>query len=142
MTPAVMINVVLTSIATALMAFLTFKRFRASTYFRDFMVFIISLMAAVATSLVVPLSEGPLLPLIIVFLVNGLWLYGVEPKTLLKRYFTIDPAMPRAFIGLMLLMIASWLAMSSYNVSIALIIVLAYVMLGAYKGRELSMGSK
>lgn len=138
MTSVITINVALTSIVTALMAFLTFKHVRASTYFRDFMVLIFSLMVAVVASLIVPLSEGPLLPLTVILLVNGLWLYGVEPKTSPKRYFTIDPAVPRVFIGLILLMIASWLAVSSYNVSIALIIVLVYVMLGAYKGRELT----
>ncbi|MEM4047838.1 MAG: hypothetical protein QW750_00960, partial [Zestosphaera sp.] len=74
---------------------------------------------------------------IIILYVNGVWFYGAEPKTPPKKIFTTSPAVTRVFLGLLLLVIASWLSVSSYNMGIALIIILVYLLLSAYKGREL-----
>jgi hypothetical protein len=98
---------------------------------------VISLIIAIAVTTIPPLNEIPLLSWILLLYVNGVWLYGAEPKTSPKKIFTTNPAVTRVFIGLLLLASASWFSMSSYNVSIALIIILAYVLLGTYKEREL-----
>jgi len=132
-----LINLILASIAILLSAFLTFKHVKVSTSFRDFTVFVISLIIAVATTLTPPLNELSSLPWVIILYVNGVWYYGTEPKATSKKVFATNPAVTRVFLGLVLLVIASWLSMSSYNVSIALIIILIYALLGAYKEREL-----
>jgi lysylphosphatidylglycerol synthetase-like protein (DUF2156 family) len=132
-----LINLILASAAILLSAFLTFKHVKVSTSFRDFTVFVISLIIAVATTLTPPLNELSSLPWVIILYVNGVWYYGAEPKTTSKKVFATNPAVTRVFLGLVLLVIASWLSMSSYNVGIALIIILIYALLGAYKEREL-----
>jgi lysylphosphatidylglycerol synthetase-like protein (DUF2156 family) len=132
-----LINLSLTSVAILLSAFLTFKHVKVSTSFRDFTVFVASLIVAVATTLTPPLNEVPSLPWITALYVNGVWYYGTEPKTTSKKIFATNPAVTRVFLGLVLLVIASWLSMSGYNVGVALIIVLIYTLLGAYKEREL-----
>lgn len=132
-----LINLLIASVATLLVGFLTFRHVKISTSFRDFVLFVISLIMAIAVTTIPPLNEIPLLPLILVLYVNGVWLYGAEPKASSRKIFTTNPAVTRVFIGLLLLATASWLSMSSYNVSIALIIILAYILLGAYKEREL-----
>jgi len=132
-----LINLLITSVATLLVGFLTFRHVKISTGFRDFTLFVISLIIAIAVTTIPPLNEIPLLSWILLLYVNGVWLYGAEPKTSPKKIFTTNPAVTRVFIGLLLLASASWFSMSSYNVSIALIIILAYVLLGTYKEREL-----
>lgn len=132
-----LINLLIVSVATLSVGFLTFKHVRISTSFRDFTLFMISLIIAVVVTAIPPLNEVPLLPWILVLYVNGVWLYGAEPKTPSKKVFTTNPAVTRVFVGLLLLAVASWLSISSYNVSIALVVILAYILLGAYKEREL-----
>lgn len=132
-----LINLFVTSVATLLVIFLTFKPMRISTTFRDFTAFVASLICAIAATATPTLGEVPLLPWIIILYVNGVWFYGTEPKTSSKKVFATNPAVTRVFLGLLLLVIASLLSVSGYNVSMALIIVLVYVLLGAYKEREL-----
>ncbi len=127
----------MTSVVTMLVALFTFKHFKISTSFRDFTILIVSLICAIVVTMTPPLNEVPLLPWITILYVNGVWFYGAEPKTSPKRIFAVNPAVTRVFLGLLLLAIASWLSMSSYNVSIALIIILIYVLLGAYKEKGL-----
>ncbi|MEO3993978.1 MAG: hypothetical protein QN229_06730 [Desulfurococcaceae archaeon TW002] len=57
------------------------------------------------------------------YYINGVWFYGAELKTPPKRILTTNPAVMRVFLGLLLLVIASWLFMLGYNVNIALIII-------------------
>lgn len=132
-----LVILLITSVVTMLVALLTFKHFKISTSFRDFTILIVSLICAIVVTMTPPLNEVPLLPWIIILYINGVWFYGAEPKTSPKRIFATNPAVTRVFLGLLLLAIASWLSMSSYNISIALIIILIYVLLGAYKEREL-----
>lgn len=132
-----LINLLITSVATLLTVLLTFKHLKASTSFRDFTVFTVSLICALLITMIPPLGEVPLLPWIIILYVNGVWFYGVEPRTSSKRAFATNPAIARVFLGLLLLIVASWLSISGYSVSIALVIVLVYVLLGAYKEKEL-----
>ncbi|MEM1604027.1 MAG: hypothetical protein QXL29_05030 [Zestosphaera sp.] len=132
-----LINLLIASVATLLIAFLTFKHVKISTSFRDFTILVVSLICAIAVTMTPPLNEVPLLPWIIILYVNGVWFYGAEPKTPPKKIFTTSPAVTRVFLGLLLLVIASWLSMSGYNLGIALIIILIYALLGAYKEREL-----
>lgn len=132
-----LINLLITSATTLLVAFLTFKPMRISTTFRDFTVFVASLICAIAATMTPALSEVPLLPWMIVLYVNGVWFYGTEPKISSKKVFATNPAVTRVFLALLLLVIASWLSVSGYNVSMALIIILVYILLGAYKEREL-----
>ncbi|MEM2208281.1 MAG: hypothetical protein QXG17_06285 [Sulfolobales archaeon] len=131
------INVLAALVATLLTTLLTFKHFRISTGFRDFTVFVVSLMCAIATTATPYLSDVPLLPWIIVLYVNGLWLYGAEPMTPSVKAVFVSPALTRVFVGLIMLAVASWLSISSCGVSIALVVVLIYVLLGAYRTKEL-----
>lgn len=132
------ISLLMTSATTLLAAFLTFRHVRISTTFRDFTVFVVSLICAIAVALAPALGEVPLLPWIIILYVNGMWLYGAEPRASSKKAFVVSPAVTRVFLGLLLLMTASWLSMSGYNAGIALIIILIYVLLGAYKGKKVN----
>lgn len=133
------LGVALAVVSTILAVFLTFRHYLKSSGFRDFTVFILilSLIVATAVTLVMPLSEAPLLPLITVLYINGLWLYGAGVENASRSRFTVNPAASRVFVGIMLLVISSWLAVSAYHVGVALITVLIYVLLGAYRLRGL-----
>jgi hypothetical protein len=124
-------------IATILFVPLTFLRIKLATSFRDFAVFIASIIAAVASTLVVTGGEGIGLAAGIFLYFNGLWFYGVENAQQPSRKSFFTPNAPRIFIGLLLFVIASWLTFSGVDSRIALIIILASILLATYKVRTL-----
>ncbi|MEM2075401.1 MAG: hypothetical protein QW705_05030 [Zestosphaera sp.] len=132
----VMFGDALALISTVLMVFLTFRHYVKSTGFRDFTVFMLSLMAATAVSIAIPLNDAPLLPWITALYINGLWLYGVGTEGKGRYRFTVSPTASRILAGVILLTIASWLTVSAYHVGIALMTVLTYILLGTYKLKE------
>jgi hypothetical protein len=124
-------------IATILFVPLTFLRIKLATSFRDFAVFIASIIAAVASTLVVTGGESIGLAAGIFLYFNALWFYGVENAQQPSRKSFFTPNAPRVFIGLLLFVIASWLTFSGVDSRIALIIILASILLATYKVRTL-----
>jgi len=124
-------------IATILFVPLTFLRIKLATSFRDFAVFIASIIAAVASTLVVTGGESVGLAAGIFSYFNALWFYGVENAQQPSRKSFFTPSAPRVFIGLLLFVIASWLTFSGVDSRIALIIILASILLATYKVRTL-----
>lgn len=132
-----MLGVALASVSTILTVLFTFKRYFRSSGFRDFTVFVLSLIVAIAVTLVVPLSKAPLLPWVTVLYINGLWLYGAEAENASRGRSAVNPAASRVFVGVILLVISSWLTVSTYHAGVALMTVLVYVLLGAHRLRDL-----
>jgi hypothetical protein len=125
--------------ATILFVPLTFLRIRLATSFRDFAVFIASIIAAVASTFVQTGGERESIGLAagIFLYFNALWFYGVESAQQPSRKSFFTPSAPRIFIGLLLFVIASWLTFSGVDSRIALIIILASILLATYKVRTL-----
>jgi len=124
-------------IATILFVPLTFMRIRLATSFRDFAVFITSIIAAVASTLVVTGGEGIVLATVIFSYSNALWFYGVENSQQPSRKSFFTPSASRVFRGLFFFVIGSWLTFSRVDSRIALIIILASILLATYKVRTL-----
>ena len=132
-----LISLLIAVVALTLSVILTLIRIRGSTDFRDFVVFIISIMVAIGITQIPLVNEDPLLPWITVLYINGVWWYGVEQASISRRIFTINPSTTRVFIGVILQIIASWIGLSRFNISLTTIMVLAYILLGVYKERIL-----
>lgn len=123
--------------ATMLFAILTFLRINIATSFRDFAVFIASIILAIASTLAVTGGEGVTLAAGIFLYVNAVWFYGVGNAQQSARKAFFAPSAPRVFIGLLFFIIATWIAFSGIDLRITLIILLVSILLAAYKVRML-----
>lgn len=123
-------------LATAIYVIATFLRIRLSTLFIDFVVFLASIIVAVAMTLNPHWSGFPIVFSIFLY-INALWLYGVESRTVSMRRASINPSISRVFIGLILYLIATWITFSTLDVRLGAIIALASLILGAYRMKRI-----
>lgn len=123
--------------STVLFVILSFTRIKIATGFRDFAVFIASIILAIASTLVITGEESVVSAVGIFLYVNAVWFYGIgnAQQPVRKAFFT--PSAPRILVGLLFFIIATWIAFSGIDLRIALILLLVSILLAAYKVRML-----
>jgi len=123
------------AVATIVFVILTFLKVKAATGFRDFSVFIVSIMVAIALTFVAASEESVSLAVGVFLYINALWFYGVGSIKQSERKAFFAPSAPRVFIGLLFFNIASWVTFSGIDLRIALIILLVSILLATYRIR-------
>ncbi|MEM0378806.1 MAG: hypothetical protein QXP68_07195 [Thermosphaera sp.] len=123
--------------STIVFTALSFTRIKLAETFRDFAVFIASVILAIASTFAVPGENALPLASTIFLYVNAIWYYGFESLREPSRKPAFNPAASRAFIGVIFFLVATWICFSGMDVRIALIIVLSGALLGAYKIRKI-----